>query len=112
MAEEACPFDGIDDARGARDIVNLMGTVDVCWWWGVVLKHSVGIEEVVLVKKGCPLTGRVVLFVCVNHEDNLLILGEERFDVCTEVGQDLRTWARLTLVIAQVAKLLKVRGIA
>ena len=112
MAEEACPFDGIDDARGARDIVNLVGTVDVCWWWGVVLKHSVGIEEVVLVKKGCPLTGRVVLFVCVNHEDNLLILCKEGFDVCTKVCQDLRTWARLTLVIAQVAKLLKVRGIA
>ena len=44
MAKETGSFDRIDDARGACDIVNLMGTVDVCWGGCVVLKHCVGIE--------------------------------------------------------------------
>ena len=54
----------------------------------------------------------MVFLVCVNHEDNLLILCQERFNVRTKVCQDLRARARRIFVIAQVAKLLKVCGIA
>ena len=54
----------------------------------------------------------MVFLVCVNHEDNLLILCQERFKVRTKVCQNLCSWARWIVVIAQVAKLLKVCGVA
>ena len=51
-------------------------------------------------------------FVCINKEDNFLILCQERFNVHTEVCQYLCLWAGQILVSPQVAELLKIRSIA
>ena len=69
--------------RGARDVINLVGAIDMCRGWGIVLEHSVGVKKVVLMKKDCPLACCVIFFVCINKEDNFLILGQERFNVRT-----------------------------
>ena len=63
MTKEAGSFDGVDNARGAYNVINLMGSIDMCRWWGIVLEHSVGVKKVVLMKNCCPLTRGVIFLV-------------------------------------------------
>ena len=74
MTKEAGSFDGVDNARGAGDVIDLVAAVIGGVGGGVLLTEGVSIVEVVALEKAGP---RVVVggrFVCINKENCVFVI--------------------------------------